>query len=277
MRVLLSSFLFFLTIGTFVSGPNQLLADSIRGPVISNATFSLMQFDAQSVERTPQLPIVSLPILMNRPETLESQEGLVWLHRRDFVKSSEILSNKVLLAEVRVLEKDEEVATYITKAPSKIDFNRQNSSLNQTYTLQEPIRQRSFVQKVSEEEFQCMAEAIFFEARGEPLAGKYAVGEVIMNRVHSKQFPNTICGVVKQGGTKRHQCHFSYYCDGLSEKITEPGAFAKIMKISRDVIYEEFSPATNGALFFHSVHVNPSWSKIFTQTTKIGLHKFYAN
>ena len=63
-------------------------------------------------------------------------------------------------------------------------------------------------------EMKCLAEAIYFEARGEVLEGQYAVGEVIINRVLSKDFPNSVCGVISEGANRLIACQFSYNCDG---------------------------------------------------------------
>lgn len=67
-------------------------------------------------------------------------------------------------------------------------------------------------------ELRCLALNISFEARSEPDLGKIAVSHVVMTRVESKLFPDTICKVVKQGGeTRRHRCQFSWWCDGRSD------------------------------------------------------------
>ena len=63
------------------------------------------------------------------------------------------------------------------------------------------------------EELYCLANNIYFESRNQPKLGQIAVGQVTMNRVNSPKFPNTVCGVVKQGGEKRNRCQFSWYCD----------------------------------------------------------------
>ena len=63
--------------------------------------------------------------------------------------------------------------------------------------------------------WQCLTEAIYFEARSETLEGQFAVGEVILNRVDSRKFPNSVCGVVSQGAHRLHACQFSYNCAGL--------------------------------------------------------------
>ena len=70
-------------------------------------------------------------------------------------------------------------------------------------------------------EMKCLAEAIYFEARGEAIEGQYAVGEVIINRVLSNEFPNSVCGVISEGANRLNACQFSYNCDGKLETINE--------------------------------------------------------
>ena len=79
----------------------------------------------------------------------------------------------------------------------------------------------------------CLTEAIYFEARSETLRGQVAVAEVILNRVDSRKYPNTVCKVVNQGASKKNACQFSYNCDGKTEKMTERGARERAGKIAR--------------------------------------------
>lgn len=125
-------------------------------------------------------------------------------------------------------------------------------------------------------EFQCLAEALYFEARGETVKGQFAVAEVIRNRVKSSRFPNTYCGVINQGTGKKHQCQFSYTCDGHPEVVAEPAAFARVAKVARATIDGKSPDITNGATFYHTTAVRPSWSRKFTNTARFGVHLFYA-
>ena len=76
-------------------------------------------------------------------------------------------------------------------------------------------------------QWQCLTEALYFEARGESVKGQFAVAEVILNRVASPLYPDTVCGVVHQGTGRHLQCQFTYTCDGRSDKIRERRAFEK--------------------------------------------------
>ncbi len=124
-------------------------------------------------------------------------------------------------------------------------------------------------------EMKCLAEAIYFEARGEALEGQYAVGEVIINRVLSKDFPNSVCGVISEGATRLNACQFSYNCDGKLETITEKKIYERILKLSKMLLEPSARFLTNGATFYHSKLVSPSWSKKFIKTNEIGNHVFY--
>ena len=82
-------------------------------------------------------------------------------------------------------------------------------------------------------EWQCLTEALYFEARGEDTRGIFAVAEVILNRVDSRRFPDSVCSVVHQGTGAQYQCQFTYTCDGLAEDVREPRAWARVGKVAR--------------------------------------------
>jgi spore germination cell wall hydrolase CwlJ-like protein len=122
-------------------------------------------------------------------------------------------------------------------------------------------------------ELQCLTEALYHEARGETLQGQVAVAEVILNRVQDVSFPSSVCGVVNQGNGQG--CQFSYTCDGKTDQMREAGAPARAAKIAKVMLDGAPRKLTDGATYFHTPAVNPSWSKRFTRTTQIGSHIFY--
>lgn len=124
-------------------------------------------------------------------------------------------------------------------------------------------------------EWQCLAEALYFEARGESVKGQFAVAEVILNRVASPAFPNTVCGVVHQGTGRRYQCQFTYTCDGHAETINEPAAHARIGKIARLMLDGAPRTLTGGATHYHTSSVHPRWANRLPRTASIGVHRFY--
>jgi len=125
------------------------------------------------------------------------------------------------------------------------------------------------------EQWRCLAEALYFEARGETAAGLFAVAEVILNRVESARYPDSVCGVIKQGTGKRNACQFSYTCDGKPEQINNPDAFIRVGKVARVMLDGAPRGLTKGALFYHTDAVAPSWSRKFDRTASIGVHHFY--
>ncbi|MEL6609177.1 MAG: cell wall hydrolase [Pseudomonadota bacterium] len=125
------------------------------------------------------------------------------------------------------------------------------------------------------DEWRCLSEALYFEARGETIKGQFAVAEVILNRVRSRSFPNSICSVVNQGTGKKYQCQFTYTCDGIAEVIAEPRAYEAVGKVARLAMAEGSTGLTNGALFYHTTAVNPRWARVFKHTATIGVHRFY--
>lgn len=124
-------------------------------------------------------------------------------------------------------------------------------------------------------QWQCLTEALYFEARGETVKGQFAVAEVILNRVDSTQYPSSVCGVVTQGTGRKYQCQFTFTCDGHPEVVNEPAAYASVGKVARIMLDGAPRELTDGATHYHTTAVNPAWARRFIQTARIGVHKFY--
>lgn len=122
-------------------------------------------------------------------------------------------------------------------------------------------------------DWQCLTEALYFEARGESLKGQFAVAEVILNRVDSPLYPSSVCGVVKARG--RGACAFSYVCDGNSDKMRDPASRDRAARIARIMLDGAPRALTAGATHFHTRAVKPKWARQFKHTTTIGAHIFY--
>ncbi len=125
-------------------------------------------------------------------------------------------------------------------------------------------------------DWSCLAEALYFEARGESVKGQFAVAEVILNRVASSRFPNSVCGVIRQGTGRKYACQFTYTCDGIPERIHEPKAYERVGKIARIMLAGAPRNLTNGATYYHTTAVNPRWARKFRRTVRMGVHLFYA-
>jgi spore germination cell wall hydrolase CwlJ-like protein len=124
--------------------------------------------------------------------------------------------------------------------------------------------------------WQCLTEALYFEARGEDVTGQFAVAEVILNRVDSGRFPGSVCKVVNQGsGGAKHKCQFSYTCDGLAEAVHEPEAWEQVGKIARLMLDGAPRRLTHGATYYHNAGVSPGWSRKFKRVAEVGPHFFY--
>ena len=122
----------------------------------------------------------------------------------------------------------------------------------------------------------CLAGAIYFEARGEPLDGQIAVAEVIQNRVEDPRWPDTTCGVVKENrypGTL-HRCQFSFYCNGRPEQVRDWAAWHRAKEIAEGVLDGSLRLGVE-ATHYHTLDVAPFWSDHYTNIGVIGHHTFY--
>jgi len=127
----------------------------------------------------------------------------------------------------------------------------------------------------AERELYCLSEAIYYEARGESVDGQIAVAEVIMNRVDSRHYPDTVCGVVSQGSDRRNSCQFSYKCDGAPERMINKKAAERARDVAILLMKGERRGLTEDATHYHASYVKPYWAKSLTRTAKHGTHVFY--
>jgi spore germination cell wall hydrolase CwlJ-like protein len=124
-------------------------------------------------------------------------------------------------------------------------------------------------------EWRCLAEALYFEARGESVKGQFAVAEVILNRVDDPSYPDTVCGVIHQGTGRKYQCQFTYTCDGYPDTIRERDAFYRVGKVAKVMVEGAPRTLTSGATHYHTRAVMPRWARVFPRTATIGVHHFY--
>ncbi|NQV20067.1 MAG: cell wall hydrolase, partial [Rhodospirillales bacterium] len=122
---------------------------------------------------------------------------------------------------------------------------------------------------ISDEDYKCLAQAIYFEARSEPIEGQAAVAEVVLNRVQDKRFPNTVCGVVFQNEKWRHRCQFSFACDGRSDRPRERKSWQQARKIAAVVLAGAEDDMTNAATHYHAVYVQPGWAQRLERTVQV--------
>ena len=115
----------------------------------------------------------------------------------------------------------------------------------------------------------CLAENVYFEARGEPLVGQYAVAEVTMNRVASPLFPASVCDVVYEKSA------FSWT---ELDTLRRPYGYEwRRAQAVASTIYDNYreAPLVDGALFYHATRISPDWARSKTQVVRIGAHLFY--
>jgi spore germination cell wall hydrolase CwlJ-like protein len=129
-------------------------------------------------------------------------------------------------------------------------------------------------QEPLEDALTCLARSIYWEAKGQDDAEIEAIANVVMNRLGHKGFPDTVCGVVKQG-QEQGACQFSWWCDGRADAADEKENYAHAKEIARKALNRQLKDRTGGALYFHNRQVTPYWSKEYVRTVAVGAHFFY--
>ncbi len=138
--------------------------------------------------------------------------------------------------------------------------------------VQRPLPAKVF----SKQEQRCLAAGIYFEARGEPVAGQAAVAQVILNRVRNPKYPNTVCGVVYQNKSWRNRCQFSFACDGHRDRIASPAYWKTANEVAQAVTAGViWFPEIGSSTHYHATYVNPRWARTMKRMKKIGRHIFY--
>lgn len=164
------------------------------------------------------------------------------------------------------------------------------------YSVLEESETNLYTEESHPDEY-CIALNVYYEARADNLAGKYAVADVVMNRVNDSRFPNTVCEVIRQGimyeswSTKQHKdlpdeervywpkrdrCQFSWFCDGLADEPENQASWRDAQIIAYNFIqFGSFRGITEGATHYHATYVSPSWSLVYQVVGRIGAHIFY--
>ena len=124
-------------------------------------------------------------------------------------------------------------------------------------------------------QYKCLAQAVYFEARGEPIEGQVAVAQVVMNRLSDRRYPRTICGVVYQNETRRHRCQFSFACDGKSDTPHNGIAWMRAKYIASLALNGMLENVVGNSTHYHATYSHPEWANELHPTVVIGRHKFY--
>lgn len=121
----------------------------------------------------------------------------------------------------------------------------------------------------------CMTAAIAYEAGYEPLAGREAVAQVILNRLREPRFPKTVCGVVFEGSQRRTGCQFTFTCDGSLMRRLRSEVLEAARATAVSVLAGAVPDHVRGATHYHANYVNPYWAATGQMTAQIGAHLFY--
>ncbi|MEZ5810690.1 MAG: cell wall hydrolase [Rhizobiaceae bacterium] len=128
----------------------------------------------------------------------------------------------------------------------------------------------------SKREQQCLTAGVYFEARGESVAGQAAVAQVILNRVRNPDYPNSVCGVVYQNKSWRNRCQFSFACDGIRDRVASPAHWKTAEEVAQAVTAGViWFPEVGSATHYHATYVHPRWARTMQRMQKIGQHIFY--
>jgi spore germination cell wall hydrolase CwlJ-like protein len=140
------------------------------------------------------------------------------------------------------------------------------------------LREAAFAREQEARNVKCLALNVYYEARGEPEDGQYAVAEVTMNRLASSRYPDSVCAVVHEQRwdelRKRYVAAFSW-TEFYSVPEPEGEAWTLAQKIASDVYHGRSAPRVEGATFYHSDTIRPSWARTQTRVARIGRHVFY--
>jgi hypothetical protein len=142
--------------------------------------------------------------------------------------------------------------------------------------MQSPAERLKLNAKSRAKAEKCLAEAVYFEARGEAVRGQIAVAQVVLNRAFSGYYPTTVCGVVYQNANRHLACQFTFACDGIPEVVREPDMWErarKIAKASLDGLL--WLPEVGKSTHYHAYWVHPSWVREMKKMYKFGVHTFY--
>jgi hypothetical protein len=133
-----------------------------------------------------------------------------------------------------------------------------------------------FDQKSRARHEKCLAEAVYFEARGEAVRGQIAVAQVVMNRAFSGFYPSTVCGVVYQNKHRHLACQFTFACDNVADVVREPEMWDRARKIAKAMLDGQlWLPEVAKSTHYHAYWVHPSWVHEMKKMYKFGVHTFY--
>jgi spore germination cell wall hydrolase CwlJ-like protein len=230
-------------------------------------------------EAAPSLRIVNRPVYV--PQVITATG------KGDFVAPEPAATKKkqdtvvIVPAAIDLKAEDEELREETALAPTRKQVEKairleRTATKTQDKEKSKESRKAIAQRRVQMAEENCLARAIYFEARSESELGQIAVAKVILNRVKAPEFPKTICGVVYQGSGRRNSCQFSFACDGLPDDVKSAQAWSKAKSVARRTIAGDAKVAAlTTADHYHADYVKPKWAKSMKRLVKIGRHIFY--
>jgi spore germination cell wall hydrolase CwlJ-like protein len=194
-------------------------------------------------------------------------------------KVAKLAEERQLRIEPAAVNLADEADDKTKKSPlKKLASTAKPDKIEDSFKLSKSQKQKTLAQRrVRQAEENCLARAVYFEARSESALGQMAVAKVILNRVKAPNYPKTICGVVYQGTQRRNSCQFSFACDGQPDDVKQPAAWAQAKHIAQRAIKGDpgVEAKLGGALHYHADYVKPKWAKSMRKAIKVGRHIFY--
>jgi spore germination cell wall hydrolase CwlJ-like protein len=182
---------------------------------------------------------------------------------------------QIVPAAINLEEESEESEERTALAPSPRQVEKA-MKLKRSAAKDKDTKKEIHQRRVQLAEENCLARAIYFEARSESELGQVAVAKVILNRVKDPEYPKTICGVVYQGSGRRNSCQFSFACDGLPDDVKSAASWSQAKRLAKKVIAGDAKVAAlTTATNYHADYVKPKWAKSMKRLVKIGRHIFY--
>jgi spore germination cell wall hydrolase CwlJ-like protein len=211
------------------------------------------------------------------------------MYQKLTIKKTIAISSVLLIAIMVWIFKDDD-----KEQKDEIQIKSQTKSVHQTPSpppVPEPIElpetDRNGIGEFEESEQLCLALNVYHESRSDNLAGRVGVADVVLNRVDSVLFPDTICSVVQQAQTRvnwkgnvvpiRNMCQFSWWCDGLTDEPLEENAWEDAQVVAEMVLRGGWRGISEGATHYHATYVQPNWvnDRGMVPIGRIGQHKFY--
>lgn len=194
-------------------------------------------------------------------------------------KVAELIRQRLHIEPASVNLQDEEDAVKRKSAVDNLAIAPKPDPISKSFKLGEADKKKVVLRRrIQMAEENCLARAVYFEARSESEIGQMAVAKVILNRVKAPSYPKSICGVVYQGSNRRNSCQFSFACDGLPDDVRQPAAWAQAKSVAQRAVAgdTQLGRGMNTATSYHADYVTPRWARSLRKVVKIGRHIFYS-